>query len=192
MNELFPMFLKLSGRHALVVGGGAIATLRVEQLLRAKAAVTVIAPEVSTEIEELARQDRIELIRHKFQPADVSGRFSVVIAATDDPSVQAAVAEAAGRHGALLNIVDNPELSNFYTPAVVRRGDLMIAVGTGGRSPFLAGKLRAWLDEAIPENAADLTTTLTLLRSRLKFEIPHDLDRQKKLVDDFVEEVLRK
>ena len=191
MNVLFPVFVKLTERDALVVGGGAIATLRVEQLLRANARVTVIAPEVSAEIEAFARAGSIELVRRAFQPTDVSSRFYVVIAATSDPTVQAAVAKEAERHGALLNVVDNPELSNFYTPAVVQRGDLVVAVGTGGQSPFLAGKLREWLDEAIPENAADLTKILALLRARLKLEIPHDLEKQKKLLNDFVEEVLR-
>lgn len=191
MNVLFPVFLKLTGRDALVVGGGAIATLRVEQLLRANARVTVIAPEIGAEIEAHARAGSIELVRRTFQPADVSSRYYVVIAATSDPTVQAAVAKEAERHGALLNVVDNPKLSNFYTPAVVQRGDLVVAVSTGGQSPFLAGKLREWLDEAIPENTADLTKILALLRARLKLEIPHDLEKQKKLLNDFVEEVLR-
>ncbi len=192
MNVLFPVFLKLNGREALVVGGGEIATLRVEQLLRAGAAVTVIAPEVSAKIEEWAEGGSVKLLRHPFRPIDVSSRFYIVIAATSHPSVQAAVAQAAERHGALLNVVDNPELSGFYTPAVVQRGDLVIAIGTGGQSPFLAGRIRAWLDEVIPENAEDLTQSLALLRSQLKFEIPHDLEEQKKMLSEFLEEVWKK
>lgn len=192
MNALFPVFLKLSGREALVVGGGEMATVRVGQLLRANATVTVIAPEVSEAIEAWAEEGSVKLLRHEFRPIDLTSRFYVVIAATSDPSVQAAVAQAAERHGALLNVVDNPELSGFYTPAVVQRGDLVIAIGTGGQSPFLAGKIRAWLEEAIPNNAEDLTQALGLLRSRLKFEIPHDLDEQKRLLSDFLEEVLKK
>ncbi len=189
MSQLFPLFLKLSGRRALVVGGGAIATQRAGQLLRARALVTVIAPEVGAEIEAWAREGTLELVRRPFQPGDVSEAFFVVIAATSDPAVQVAVAEEAERHGALLNVVDNPALSNFYTPAVVERGDLAIAIGTGGQSPFLAGRLRAWLDEAIPENAADLTEALALLRPKLKFEIPSDLPGRKKLLEDFLEGV---
>lgn len=192
MNALFPVFLKLEGRRALVVGGGTIATLRVEQLLRAGARVTVIAPEVSDEIEAWVADGSVQLFRHAFQPGEVSGRYYVMIAATDDPAVQAGVARLAKRQGALLNVVDNPELSTFYTPAVVQRGDLTIAVGTGGQSPFLAGRLREWLDATLPENAEDLTQVLSLLRSRLKFEIPHDLEEQKRLLNDFLEGVWKR
>jgi len=192
LSELFAMFLKLSGRKALVVGGGTIATLRVKQLLRAKAAVTVVAPEVSTEIENCLKAGSIALIRRKFEPTDLTPNFYMVIAATDDPAVQTAVARHAQRHGTLLNVVDSPRLSNFYTPAVVKRGDLMIAVGTGGRSPFLAGKVREWLDQAIPKNAADLATTMERLRTKLKIEIPHDLDKQKELMSEFAEGVFKK
>jgi siroheme synthase-like protein len=192
MNALFPVFLKLKGRRALVVGGGTIATLRVEQLLRAGARVTVTAPEVSAEIEAWAKDGSVQLFRHAFQPGKVSGRYFVVIAATGDPAVQAGVARLAERQGALLNVVDNPELSTFYTPAVVHRGDLTIAIGTSGQSPFLAGRLREWLEAALPENAEDLTQVLSLLRSRLKFEIPHDLEEQKRLLNDFLEGVWKK
>lgn len=192
MNALFPVFLKLKGRRALVVGGGTIATLRVEQLLRAGASVTVIAPEVSAEIEAWVADGSVQLFRHAFQPREVSGRYFIVIAATDDPAVQAGVARLAERQGALLNVVDNPELSTFYTPAVVQRGDLTIAIGTGGQSPFLAGRLREWLEAELPENAEDLTQVLSLLRSRLKFEIPHDLEEQKRLLNEFLEGVWKK
>lgn len=192
MNELFPIFLKLSGRQALVVGAGSIAALRVKQLTRAGARVTVIAPEVSAEMEELAKAGSIDLIRREFERDDLSRRYFIVIGATDDPAAQNAVAEEAERNGILCNVVDNPGCSNFYTPAVVERGDLKIAISTNGRSPFLAAKLRHYLEEAIPENAADLTETVGLLRSKLKLEVPGNLEKQKELVDDFVEKVLKK
>ncbi len=167
-----------------------MATLRVSQLMRAGAAVTVVAPKVTPEIEDLARSGRIELRRGEFQPGDLSNRFYVVIAATSDPGVQTAVAAEAKRHGILLNVVDNPQLSDFYMPAVVERGDLVLAISTAGKSPFLAGKLRQWLEEIIPEDAGDLVSVLALLRTKLKIAIPHDLDEQKRLLNDFLEEVL--
>jgi precorrin-2 dehydrogenase/sirohydrochlorin ferrochelatase len=192
MTELFPLFLKLDGRRALVVGGGNIAALRVQQLVRAGAMVTVISPEAGAEMEALARAGSIVLVRRGFERTDLSQRCFVVIAATNDPAVQQAVSEEAERLGILCNVVDNPGCSNFYTPAVVERGDLKIAISTSGRSPALAGKLRQYLEEAVPENAADLTQTVGLLRSKLRLEIPGDLENQKKLVDEFVEKVLKK
>ncbi|MEJ2008228.1 MAG: bifunctional precorrin-2 dehydrogenase/sirohydrochlorin ferrochelatase [Acidobacteriota bacterium] len=192
VTELFPIFLKLNGRRALVVGGGKIAALRAGQLIRTGASVTVVAPKVNAEIKDLAKAGSIELNRRGFDRADLSKHYFIVVAATNDPATQKAVFEEAERHGILCNVVDNPPCCNFYTPAVVERGDLKIAIGTSGRSPYLAGKLRQHLEEAVPENAADLTEAVGLLRSRLKVEIPGDLEKQKELVDDFVEKVLKK
>lgn len=192
MSELYPVFLKLKGRKALVVGAGGIAALRVKHLLGAGAHVTVISPEADAEIEELARVKSIVLLRRRFKRSDLSRNFFIVIAATNDSSVQRAVFEEAERHGILCNVVDKPSRCNFYTPAVVQRGELKIAISTSGRSPSLAGKLREYLEVAIPENAADLTEMAGLLRSRLRLEIPGDLETQKKLVSDFVEKVLKK
>lgn len=192
MSELYPVFLKLKGRKALVVGAGGIAALRVKHLLGAEAHVTVISPEADAEIEELARVKSVVLLRRRFKRSDLSRNFFIVIAATNDSSVQRAVFEEAERHGILCNVVDKPSRCNFYTPAVVQRGELKIAISTSGRSPSLAGKLREYLEVAIPENAADLTEMAGLLRSRLRLEIPGDLETQKKLVSDFVEKVLKK
>lgn len=175
-----------------MVGAGGIAALRVKHLLGAGAHVTVISPEADAEIEELARVKSIVLLRRRFKRSDLSRNFFIVIAATNDSSVQRAVFEEAERHGILCNVVDKPSRCNFYTPAVVQRGELKIAISTSGRSPSLAGKLREYLEVAIPENAADLTEMAGLLRSRLRLEIPGDLETQKKLVSDFVEKVLKK
>lgn len=192
MPELFPIFLKLNGRRALIVGGGKIAVLRAKQLVRTKASVTVISPKVSTEMEELAKAHLIDLVRRRFERTDLSKRYFIVIGATNDPAVQKAVFEEAERWGILCNVVDSPGRCNFFTPAVVERGDLKIAISTSGRSPSLAGKIRKYLEKAIPENADDLTETVGILRSKLKLEIPGELERQKELVDEFVEKVLRK
>lgn len=190
--DLFPIYLKLNGRRALVVGGGKIACLRVKQLIKAGAEVTVVSPKAGAEIEKLAEAGSIGLVRRGFERTDLSKRYFVVIAATSDHEVQQAVSEEAERHGILCNVVDSPAYCNFYTPAVVERGELRIAISTSGRSPSLAGKLREYLEEAIPKSAADLTETVGLLRSKLRLEIPGDLAAQKKLVDEFVQKVLKK
>jgi precorrin-2 dehydrogenase len=192
MAELFPIFLKLKGRKALVVGGGKMAAVRVKQLISAGARVTVVSPRAGNEIESLALAESIALVRRGFKPTDLSRRYFIVIAATNDPKVQQAVFEQAESRGILCNVVDRPERCNFYMPAVVHRGKLKIAISTSGRSPALAGKLRQYLEEAVPENAADLAETVGRLRSKLRLEIPGDLATQKRLVDEFVEKVLKK
>jgi siroheme synthase-like protein len=192
MTELFPIFLKLSGRSALVVGGGKMAALRVTQLIKAGANVTVITPKAGTEIEELAKTESILLVRRGFERADINWSYFIVIAATNNSKVQRAVSEEAERRGTLCNVVDKPHSCNFYMPAIVERGELKIAISTSGRSPSLAGKIRRCLEQAIPENTSDLTRTVGILRSRLKSEIPGDLATQKKLVGEFVEKVLKK
>ena len=189
---LFPIFLKLSGRRTLVVGGGKMAALRVKQLIEAGASVSVITPKADEEIERLGKAKLIVLVRRRFERCDLTRRYFVVIAATDDSEVQQAVAEEAERRGILCNVVDKPGSCNFYMPAIVERGELKIAISTSGRSPALAGKMREYLEQAIPENAADLTQIVGLLRSRLKSEIPGDLATQKELVREFVERALKK
>jgi precorrin-2 dehydrogenase len=192
MTELFPIFVKLDGRRALVVGGGKMAALRVKQLTRAGARVTVISPRIIAEIEGIANTKSVAVIRRGFERTDLTRRFFIVIAATNDSKVQHAVFEEAERRAILCNVVDNPACCNFYMPAVVERGELRIAVSTSGRSPSLAGKLREYLEEAIPEDAADLTQVVGILRSRLQMEIPGDLATRKRLVGEFVEKVLKK
>lgn len=192
MNDLFPIFVKLKGRRVLVVGGGKMAALRAKQLLRAGAAVTVVTPEANPEMESLAAAGAVELLRREFARGDLAKPCWMAIAATDDAEVQQAVSEEAERCGIFCNIVDHAGLSGFFTPAVVERGDLKIAISTSGRCPALAGKFRRLLEEAVPENAADLTAALGFLRTRLKLEIPSDLARQKRLVADFIKIVLKK
>src|SRR5690242_527652 len=191
MAELFPIFLKLNGRKALVIGGGKMAAVRVKQLISAGARITVVSPKAGIEIERLAKAKSVVIVRRGFRRTDLTRRYFIVIAATNDPKTQQAVFEAAERLGILCNVVDRPESCNFYMPAIVSRGDLKIAISTSGRSPALAGKLRQYLEEAVPENAAEMTEIVGRSRSKLRMELPSDLATQKKLVDDFVETILK-
>ena len=179
MNELYPIFVRLRNRRTLVVGGGGMATVRVKQLLAAGAAVTVIAPEVSDEIERLASEGSLQLIKRKFERSDVDQSFFVVIGATNNGSVQQALAEEAESRGLLYNVVDRPEHCNFYTPAVVERGDLKIAICTQGQSPVFSGRLRQELEEALPASAGEFTALLGELREKLKLKIPWSENRRQ-------------
>lgn len=143
--SLFPMFVRLDGRRVVVVGGGEIATSKMEGLLRAAARVVVVSPVLNTPLTALVRQNKIEWREKEFAAEDLQDAF-LVIAATSVPSVNEAVYRAADARGLLCNAVDDIENCHFYYGAVVQRGDLQIAVSTNGKSPALAQRLRKELE----------------------------------------------
>jgi precorrin-2 dehydrogenase/sirohydrochlorin ferrochelatase len=145
MAALFPMFVKLDGRRCVVVGAGVIATQKLEGLLESGADVRIVAPEAREEIQELARCGRVSWIATEFESEHLAGAL-LVIAATGNPLVNETVYRAAQARGVFCNSVDEPERCDFYYPAVVRRGDLQIAISTAGKSPALAQRLRKELE----------------------------------------------
>ena len=146
MASLFPIFCKLEGRRCIVVGAGAIASQKLEGFLDTGAEVRIVAPQASEAIQELARSGRVSWIQAEFEPAHLDGAF-LAIAATGTPEVNEQVFQAARQRGVLCNAVDDPERCDFFYPAVVRRGDLQIAISTAGKSPALAQRIRKELEE---------------------------------------------
>jgi uroporphyrin-III C-methyltransferase/precorrin-2 dehydrogenase/sirohydrochlorin ferrochelatase len=136
--------VKLAGREVVVVGGGAMAAVRVQQLCDVGARVTVVAPAVRDEVAAGAAI----VLRRPFRPADLDGAWLVIAAAT--PAVNREVAAAAEERRILVNAVDDPEVATAYSAGVVRRGDATVAISTGGRAPALAGLLREALDAVLP------------------------------------------
>jgi precorrin-2 dehydrogenase / sirohydrochlorin ferrochelatase len=143
--NLFPMFLKLEGRPCLVVGAGSVGEPKIRSLLQAGAAVRVVAPQVTSAVAAWARAEVIAWETRSFAPEDLDGMF-LVIAATDSPEVNETIFKEAQRRNVLCNAVDDPEHCDFYYPAVVRRGQLQLAISTGGLSPALAQRLRRELE----------------------------------------------
>lgn len=148
---LFPAFLKLARRRCLVVGAGAVALQKIPSLLAAEANVRVLAPRVHAEIAALAATGRLSITERTFSPEALEGIF-MVIAATDDPAVNAAVYDAAVERNVLCNSVDDPPHCDFYFGSVVTRGDFQIAISTAGESPALAQHLRKEIDAQLPED----------------------------------------
>jgi len=152
--HLFPLFLKLRGRHCLVVGGGKISEGKIAGLLAAGADVRVVAPIVSEQIARWHKAKKIRLQPREFRPADLAGMF-LVVAATNSHKLHETVYREACARNVLCNIVDVPVLCDFYYPAVVRRGRLQIAISTTGASPSLASRLRRELESTFgPEYSA--------------------------------------
>lgn len=150
----FPLFLKLEGRKCLVVGGGAIAEQKLDGLLVSGAKVVVVAPSASERIRELANAGRLQWIARRFTPEDLR-ETALVIAATGDGEVNEQVYREADAQNILCNAVDEPGRCHFFYPAVVRRGDLQIAISTNGKSPALAQRLKAELENYFDVAYAD-------------------------------------
>ncbi len=148
---LFPAFIKLARRPCLVVGAGEVALQKISSLLAAEAHVRVIAPRIHPEVAVLAAAGTISLERRAFSATDLDRTF-LVIAATDDPAINAAVYDAAVERNILCNSVDDPPHCDFYFGSVVSRGDLQIAISTAGGSPALAQRLRKEIDAQLPED----------------------------------------
>ena len=139
------MFLKLDACKCVVVGAGVIASQKLDSLLISGADVHVVAPEASESIRELARSGRVRWTQAEFRPEHLDGVL-LVIAATGNPAVNQQVYRAAQERRVLCNSVDEPERCDFFYPAVVRRGDLQIAISTAGKSPALAQRIRKDLE----------------------------------------------
>lgn len=175
MSRTLPVFLNLEGRPCLVVGGGNIAWEKAERLIDAGARVTMVAPEVAPVPERLRTAD-LRIVHKRFEPSDVEEQ-AVAIAATDDSDVQRAVVTAAREARVPVNVVDQPDLCDFIFGAVLRRGDLAVAVSTGGRFPLLASKLRDRLASVLPHETAAAVEELGRARDLIRRDAAGDIPR---------------
>jgi siroheme synthase-like protein len=144
----YPVYLNLKDRIVLVVGAGEIAMQKIQTLLESGAKIRVVAPEGITEMDTLAQGGKIEWRRRPYQPSDME-EVALAIAATDDESLQRRIAAEARARRIWVNVVDVPPLCDFIAPAVVRKGDIQIAISTGGASPAVAKMLRQKIEGLI-------------------------------------------
>ncbi len=165
--KFLPIFMNVEGQSCLVVGGGQVASRKVFMLQRANARVTVISPELCSELQSHADAGEIEYLAREFQPNDVNHRV-VIIAATDKRDVNRQVSESASEKGIPVNVVDDPELCRFITPSIIDRSPVQIAISTGGASPVLARLLRARLETYIPTAYGRLAMLVESFRDRVK------------------------
>lgn len=142
---LFPMFLKLANRGCLVIGAGKTAEEKIPTILRCGAAVTVVAPAATRTIQSWARDEKLIWERRRFEPRDLEGVFLVVVA-TPAKGLNRTIFELTQERRILCNVVRDRSLCDFYSPAVVRRGPLQIAISTAGHSGALAQRLRRELE----------------------------------------------
>ncbi|MDF2681288.1 MAG: precorrin-2 dehydrogenase/ferrochelatase [Brevibacillus sp.] len=161
----YPMMVNLQQKRCLVVGGGQVAERKIRSLLEAGADVSVVAPSCTEQIKAWSQEGQISFQQRPFEQADVVHAV-LIIAATSEPDVNLAVYEACQPHQ-WINIVDRPDLCTFTVPAVVERGDLQIAISTGGQNPGLAKKLRRQLEEWVGPEYGAYTQFLGEMRQRI-------------------------
>lgn len=177
MTSLFPMFVKLEGRQVLVVGAGNLGESKIASLLDTGARIRAIALEATPQVREWARAEQINLEIRAFADDDLAGVFLAVVA-TNSRRLNERIYREAKSRGVLCNVVDVPDLCDFFYPAVVRRGDLQIAVSTAGQSPSLAQKIRQQLEKQYGPGYASWVAELGETRRLI---LASDLDRQRKL-----------
>ncbi len=160
----FPVCLDIHQRRCIVVGGGRVAERKAKGLLEHGGRVEVISPELTPDLTNLQKEGRLHWLQRDYQDGDLAEAF-LVIAATDDTSVQARVFAEAESRQIMVNVADVPKWCNFILPATARRGDLSISVSTGGKSPALAKRLRGEMEDHFGKEYGELTEILGNLRS---------------------------
>jgi precorrin-2 dehydrogenase / sirohydrochlorin ferrochelatase len=168
--------LKLEGKSCLVVGAGNVGTPKIGGVVDTGARIRVVAIEASTQVREWAKAGKIELQLRTFSESDLDDMFLVVVA-TASATLNGRIYREAQRRGVLCNVVDVPEYCDFFYPAVVRRGDLQIAISTSGQSPSLAQKIRQQLERQFGVGYAEWVRQLGETRRLI---LASDLDKKTK------------
>lgn len=167
LSPYYPIFLNISGRRCVVIGGGQVARRKVGTLLEHRADVTVISADFCPELGEMAEKGQVRLLHREYRTGDLKKAF-MAIAATNDNDTNLKVAKEARRAGVLLNVVDDAGNSDFILPSYLRRGEVTIAVSTAGRSPALARKIRTRLARDFGDEYASLARLISEVRAEVK------------------------
>ncbi|MDR6841855.1 NAD(P)-dependent oxidoreductase [Pseudoxanthomonas sacheonensis] len=170
-SPLFPLFADLGGREVLVVGGGEVATRKIEALLHAGAQVQVYAQALNDALAQWLAEDRIDRLEGAFDPAWLD-RVWLLVAATDDRAFNAELAREAGLRRLLVNVVDDAELSTFQIPAIVDRAPLLLAISSGGAAPMLARRLREQLETLLDHSLGEFAGLFARHRATIRARLP--------------------
>jgi len=174
----YPIFIDVENRDVVIIGGGNVCARKAETMLRYGAKVTIVSPKFTDEIEQWAKEGRIRIKRKPYDEADLEGA-SMVIASTDDETVNTRVAADSRRRRIPVNVVDVTPLCEFIVPAIVESGSIQIAVSTGGKSPALARTLKEDLQRLVGTEYAEINDLLGSLRDDAKRVLPTDTDRKR-------------
>lgn len=183
--DYLPLFTLLKNRRCVVVGGGAIALRKARLLAKTGAKVFVIAPQIESELAQLAKDSGGECALRSYQSSDIDST-ALVIAATDDEAVNAQVSNDAQARHVPVNVVDNPALCSVILPSIIDRSPIMIAIGSAGQSPVLVRQLRAKLESLIPAAYGRLAHLVGNFRQKAAQKFP-DVDTRRKFWEEILE-----
>lgn len=192
MTTGYPAILLLDGRLAVVIGGGRVAERKVRTLRDAGAKVRLVADDLTPALRDLAEAGEVELVERRYARGDLSGAV-VAVAATDDEEINRGVFAEASEAGIPVNVVDNTALCTFIAPSIVRRGDLVIAISTGGAAPSLAVRIRERLERDFGEEYGRFLELMGELRDQITVPGNQD-DRAKawyRVIDSDVMDLVR-
>lgn len=185
MNTYYPVYIQLREQPCVVIGGGKIAEGKVQGLLAVGAKVTIVSPDLTSHLHELVEQNQIAYIPRAYQSGDLTGAF-MVICATDQVEINHKVWQEASANGQLVNVVDDTPRCNFIAPAILRKGDLTLAISTAGKAPALAVRLKERLQEQLGTEYERFLELSGQLREPLARHVP-DFETRKALWYELVD-----
>ncbi|MDH5381236.1 MAG: bifunctional precorrin-2 dehydrogenase/sirohydrochlorin ferrochelatase [Cyclobacteriaceae bacterium] len=186
-NELYPVFLKTTRLNILVVGGGNVAEEKLHFLFKSspESRVEVVATSFREELLRLVEKHRCIPFLKKYETSDLDGKH-IVIAATDDKTLNQRIHNEARSRNLLVNVADTPELCDFYLGGIVTKGHVKLAISTNGKSPVLAKRLRQLFERILPEHMNDLVENLHQYRKSLVGTFEEKVNRLNKVTKDFI------
>jgi siroheme synthase-like protein len=174
----YPIFLDIENRSVVIIGGGNVCARKAETMMKYGARVTIVSPDFTDEIKKWARDGALQIRRKKYEESDLDGA-NIVIASTDDQSVNEQIAADCRRRRIPVNVVDVTPLCEFIVPAIVDKGSVHIAVSTEGKSPALARTLKEDLQRLVGPEYTEVNDLLGTLRDSAKRVLPTDVDRKR-------------
>lgn len=178
--KYYPLYADLENKKCIVIGGGEVAERKVESLLECQADVTVISPQLTERLDELAHSREIKYLKRTYRRGDLENA-SLVVGATDHAELNAIIYQEACQKNILVNIVDDPDKCSFIVPSVVDRGDLLISISTSGICPALSKKIRKQLEEEFGEEYVDYLKLLGSARDKIKQKYESMEERKRSL-----------
>ena len=188
-NPLYPIFLKTTQLHILIVGGGYVALEKLSFIFKSSpdSRVTIVSPMLREKTASFIKGKKIDYIQDKYKEYHLSNAH-LVIATTDSPEVNQKVFVDCREKNILVNVADSPLQCDFYMGSIVTKGDLKIGISTNGKSPTFAKRLRQWLENFLPDQIDDILNKLYIYRSQIKGDFEQKIEAMNKVTENLIEE----